>query len=380
MMLGLLLARAGIDVTVLEKHADFLRDFRGDTIHPSTMEVLHELGLLEEFLKRPFNPVTQGALRFGDRVMRIAEFSHLPAHCRFIAMMPQWEFLNFIAEAGSRYPSFHLLMRTEATGLTPAGAVMAHGPNGDLTIEAELVIAADGRHSTLRDAAGMQVTELAAPIDVLWLRLSRRPDDPGETLGRIAAGKMIVTLDRGDYWQCAYVIPKGGIEATRAAGLSALRASIVDLMPHFADRVDELRSWDDIHLLTVAVNRLAEWSKPGLLFIGDAAHAMSPIGGVGVNLAIQDAVATANILIPKLRHGAVTPDDLKAVQRRRQRPTERTQRLQILMQNRMIAPALAGAAPPKPPLVMVLMQYLPPLRRLAARVMGLGFQPEHIAH
>jgi 2-polyprenyl-6-methoxyphenol hydroxylase-like FAD-dependent oxidoreductase len=295
-------------------------------------------------------------------------------------LMPQWDFLNFIAEAASRYQSFRLMMRTEAIGLTEAGGVIAQTPDGATTITAELVIAADGRHSTVRDAAGLAVTELGAPIDVLWMRLSRHPDDPNEALGRIAAGKMMVTLDRGDYWQCAYVIPKGGIEATRAAGLPAFRSSIVSLMPHFAGRVDELRSWDDVKLLTVAVNRLAEWSRPGLLFIGDAAHAMSPIGGVGVNLAIQDAVAAANILIPKLKRGSVTPDDLVAVQRRREKPTARTQRVQILMQSRIIFPALAGSGPPTPPFPLKLLRWFPVLRRIPARIMGMGFQPEHIRH
>jgi 2-polyprenyl-6-methoxyphenol hydroxylase-like FAD-dependent oxidoreductase len=380
MMLGLLLARAGIDVLVLEKHEDFLRDFRGDTIHPSTTEVLHELGLLSEFLTHPYTPMSRGALRFGDEIIPVADLSHLPTQCKFIALMPQWDFLNFIAEAASRYQSFRLMMRTEAIGLTEAGGVIAQTPDGVTTITAELVIAADGRHSTVRDAAGLAVTELGAPIDVLWMRLSRHPDDPNEALGRIAAGKMMVTLDRGDYWQCAYVIPKGGIEATRAAGLPAFRSSIVSLMPHFAGRVDELRSWDDVKLLTVAVNRLAEWSRPGLLFIGDAAHAMSPIGGVGVNLAIQDAVAAANILIPKLKRGSVTPDDLVAVQRRREKPTARTQRVQILMQNRIIFPALAGSGPPTPPFPLKLLRWFPVLRRIPARIMGMGFQPEHIRH
>jgi 2-polyprenyl-6-methoxyphenol hydroxylase-like FAD-dependent oxidoreductase len=295
-------------------------------------------------------------------------------------MMPQWDFLNFIVEAASHYEAFHLMMRTEAVGLTKQGGVIARTPDGDITIDAELVIAADGRHSAIRDAAGLTVTEIGAPMDVLWMRLSRRADDPNTALGRIATGKMIVAFDRGDYWQCAYVIPKGGIEATRAAGLPAFRSAIVSLMPHFAGRVEELRSWDDIKLLTVSVNRLAEWSRGGLLFIGDAAHAMSPIGGVGVNLAIQDAVATANILIPKLKHGSVTPDDLRAVQRRREPPTVRTQRLQVFMQDRIIFPALSGTKAPTPPFAMKLLQWFPVLRRLPARIMGMGFRPEHIRH
>jgi 2-polyprenyl-6-methoxyphenol hydroxylase-like FAD-dependent oxidoreductase len=380
MMLGLLMARAGIDVIVLEKHGDFLRDFRGDTIHPSTMEVLRELGLLTEFLRLPHAPTARIGVQIGGRTFQVADFSHLPVHAKFIAMMPQWEFLNFIAKTAREYPSFRLLMRTEATGLAEDGALLVRSPDGETTIKADLVIAADGRHSTIRDAAGFKVTELGAPMDVLWLRLSRHPNDPAESLGKIAAGKMMVTLDRGDYWQCAYIIPKGGINATQAAGLPAFRTAIAALMPQFANRVDEIRCWDDVKLLTVAVDRLAEWSRPGLLFIGDAAHAMSPIGGVGVNLAIQDAVATANILIPKLRQGAVTPDDLLAVQRRREPPTIRTQRLQLFVQNRVVSPVLSGSVQPKPPFLLKLMQWVPPLRRIPARIIGMGFQPEHIHH
>ena len=380
MMLGLLLARAGIDVIVLEKHADFLRDFRGDTIHPSTMEVMHELGLLQDFLKRPYTPTARLGLQIGEEYLEVADFSHLPVQCKFIAMMPQWEFLDFIAGAARKYPSFRLMMRAEATGLTDTGGVIVRVPEGEIIINAELVIAADGRHSTLRDAAGFKVTEYGAPMDVLWLRLSRHAADRFQSMGRIGAGKMMIALDRGDYWQCAYVIPKGGIEATRAAGLPAFHAAIVALMPQFADRVEELRSWDDIKLLTVAVDRLTEWSRPGLLFIGDAAHAMSPVGGVGVNLAVQDAVAAANILIPKFKQGGVTPDDLRAVQRRREPPTIRMQRLQVFLQDRLISPVLASKGTPRVPFALRVLQWVPMLRRIPARVVGMGFQPEHIRH
>lgn len=379
MVLGLLLARAGIDVVVLEKHADFLRDFRGDTIHPSTMEVLHELGLLDAFLKRPFTPTPRLGIQFGDETLQVADFSHLPVHCKFVALMPQWEFLNFIAETARNHSSFHLMMRTEATGLAGDHELTVRTADGDaMTIQADLIVAADGRHSTIRDAAGFKVTEFGTPIDVLWLRLSRRESDPTETLGRIGAGRMMITLNRGDYWQCAYVIQKGGIAATKAAGLAAFRSAIAGLMPHFSDRVDELKSWDDIKLLTVAVNRLTEWSRPGLLFIGDAAHAMSPIGGVGINLAIQDAVATANILTPKLTRGAVTAEDLRAVQRRREPPTIRTQRLQMFMQDKIISPALSGSGPLRPPLALRLMQWFPVLRRIPSHLIGMGFRPEHV--
>jgi 2-polyprenyl-6-methoxyphenol hydroxylase-like FAD-dependent oxidoreductase len=380
MMLGLLFARAGIDVTVVEKHADFLRDFRGDTIHPSTMQVLHELGLLDDFLMRHYTPAVTLGAQVGNRFVRMADFSHLPVRCKFIALMPQWDFLDFINEAASRYPSFHLMRRTEATGLTSSGGVTARTPDGDITIDAELVIAADGRHSTLRDAAGFEVMDIGAPIDVLWIRISRRETDPPQSMGKIDAGKFVVMLDRGDYWQCAYVIPKGGIEATRAAGLPAFRAALGGLIPDFADRMQELKSWDDIKLLTVAVNRLKQWSRPGLLFIGDAAHAMSPVGGVGVNLAIQDAVAAANILVPKLKAGRATPDDLRAVQRRRESPTVRTQRLQVFLQNRIISPVIGRTAPFKPPWALRLLDWLPMLRRIPARIIGMGFRPEHINH
>ena len=378
MMLGLLLGRAGIDVVVLEKHADFFRDFRGDTIHPSTMQILHELGLLNDFLKRPHTPTATMGVQIGGAFMDLADFSHLPTQAKFIAMMPQWEFLDFIAQAASQYPSFQLRMRTKATGFTGTGAVKANTPDGDLTIEADLVVAADGRHSTLRDAAGFHPIETGAPIDVLWLRLSRKPSDRLSSMGRIESGRFMAVLDRGDYWQCAYVIPKGGFDATRAAGLPAFRAAITSLMPLFAGRVSELASWDDIKLLTVAVDHLAEWSRPGLLFIGDAAHAMSPIGGVGVNLAVQDAVAAANILIPKFKTGTISAEDLRAVQTRREKPTLKTQRLQVFLQNRVISPVLASSGPLHPPWPLRLLQWFPILRRIPARVIGMGFQPEHI--
>ena len=384
MMLGFLLARAGIDVVVLEKHADFLRDFRGDTVHPSTLQVMHELGLLEAFLARPHSEVRSLGGQVGEQFFELADFSHLPTQAKFIAFMPQWDFLDFLAEHGRRYPAFHLLMRTEATGLLREGervrGVVAQGPDGAVEIQAELVVAADGRHSTLRDAAGLQVIDRGAPMDVLWLRLSKRASDPGQTLGHFDAGRIFIMLDRDDYWQCAFVIPKGGIDAVHARGLEAFRADITRLTPWLADRVQEIASWDDVKLLTVAVNRLENWCMPGLLFIGDAAHAMSPVGGVGINLAVQDAVAAANILVPRLRAGAVTLQDLRAVQKRRELPVRLTQRLQVVIQNRVISNVLSGDAIPKPPLAMKLMGRYPSLRRLPARVIGMGFRPEHIGH
>ncbi len=382
MMLGLLLARAGIDVTVLEKHADFLRDFRGDTVHPSTLQLMHELGVLDEFLARPHQQVRKLAVEIGGETVQVGDFTHLPTHCKFIALMPQWEFLDFLAEHAKRYPGFHLLLRTEGTGLRRDGdrvvGVTAHSPVSLLEIRASLVVATDGRHSTMRDAAGLAVIDRGAPMDVLWLRLSRRDSDPGQTLGRIDAGRIFVTLDRGDYWQCAFVIAKGGYDAVRNAGLDAFRAELVRLAPHFRDRVQEIASWDDVKLLTVAVNRLERWYQPGLLLIGDAAHAMSPIGGVGINLAIQDAVAAANILVPKLRRGAVTLDGLRAVQRRRELPTRLTQGMQLAVQNRVISNVLRATQRLRPPWLMRMLGRYPFLQRFPARVLGLGFRPEHI--
>jgi 2-polyprenyl-6-methoxyphenol hydroxylase-like FAD-dependent oxidoreductase len=384
MMLGYLLARGGIDVAVLEKHGDFLRDFRGDTVHPSTMQVMHELGLLDAFLARPHSEVRQLAAQIGDELLTLADFSHLPVQAKFIAFMPQWDFLDFLADEAKRHPAFRLLMRTEATDVIREGdtvvGIGAQSPDGALTIHAELVIACDGRHSTIRDAAGFQVIDRGAPMDVLWLRLSKSPSDPGQTFGRIDAGRFFIMLDRNDYWQCAYVIPKGGIERVQAQGLEAFRADIVKLAPYLRDRVREIASWDDVKLLTVAVNRLDTWYKPGLLCIGDAAHAMSPVGGVGINLAIQDAVATANILVPRLRQGAVTTDDLRAVQRRREWPTRMTQRMQLFIQNRVISNVLRRQTTPEAPWIIRMLGQVPALRRLPARIIGLGFQPEHIRH
>jgi 2-polyprenyl-6-methoxyphenol hydroxylase-like FAD-dependent oxidoreductase len=384
MMLGLLLARAGIDVVVLEQHADFLRDFRGDTVHPSTMQVMDELGLLDAFLARPHSEVRTLAGQIGDDYVEMADFTHLPTRAKFVAFMPQWDFLDFLAEQAKRYPTFRLLMSTEATGLMREGdrmvGVTARGPDGELEINAHLTIAADGRHSTLRDGAGFEVVEIGAPMDVLWLRLSKSPNDPGQTLGRIDAGRIFIMLDRNDYWQCAFVIPKGGIDAVHARGLEAFRADIVRLAPFLHDRVNELASWDDVKLLTVAVNRLNTWFRPGLLCIGDAAHAMSPVGGVGINLAIQDAVATANILVPRLREGGATVDDLRAVQRRREPPTRKTQRLQVAIQNRVIGNVLSRTSRPKPPFAVRLLGWFPLLRRFPARIIGMGFRPEHIRH
>jgi 2-polyprenyl-6-methoxyphenol hydroxylase-like FAD-dependent oxidoreductase len=382
MMLGFLLARAGAGVTVLEKHPDFLRDFRGDTIHPSTLEVMHELGLLDEFLKLPHQEVRQISGVIGDETVRLADLTHLPTPCKFVALMPQWHFLNFLAEHGKRYRTFDLRMQAEATDLLEDGGsitgVRCKTPAGDLAIRSTLVIGADGRHSIVRGRAGLIVDDLGAPMDVLWMRLSRRSDDHAESFGRISAGKMMVMLNRGDYWQCAYLIPKGGADEVKAQGLERFRASIVELMPNLRDRVNEITSFDDVKLLTVRVDRLRVWHRPGLLCIGDAAHAMSPIGGVGINLAIQDAVAAANRLAEPLRAGTLTERDLSDVQKRRMFPTKATQRMQLFVQDKFLNRVLTSCEVPEPPWVARMLDRFPILQRIPGRLIGLGFRPEHV--
>jgi 2-polyprenyl-6-methoxyphenol hydroxylase-like FAD-dependent oxidoreductase len=383
MMLGFLLARAGVPVTVLEKHADFLRDFRGDTIHPSTLEVLSEIGLLEEFLKRPHQELKTLRAQVGDTELILADFTHLPTRAKFIAFMPQWDFLNFIAERARRYPQFQLKMETEAVDLLEQDGritgVKAVSPQGGLQVRADLVVAADGRHSLVREKAGLEALELGAPMDVLWMRVSKRPGDPQQTLGRADAGHIFVLIDREDYWQCGLVIHKGGFEEMRNEGFEAFRRLVIRLAPLLSDRIEELTGWDDIKLLTVMVNRLKKWYRPGLLCIGDAAHAMSPIGGVGINLAIQDAVAAANILGGPLAQGAVAIGHLEAVQRRRELPTRLIQGVQLFIQNKVITRLLArGAGKIEPPLALKLFARWPPLRRIPARLIGMGFRPEHV--
>jgi 2-polyprenyl-6-methoxyphenol hydroxylase-like FAD-dependent oxidoreductase len=383
MMLGFMLARAGIDVLVLEKHADFLRDFRGDTIHPSTLEVMHELGILDRFLQLPFQKVERLGLVIGDETFPVVDFTHLPTRCRFVALMPQWHFLDFLAREGTRAPTFHLRMRTEVTDLIAVdgriAGVRATGPDGSLSVRARVVIAADGRTSVVRARAGLAVDEFGAPMDVLWFRLSRRPEDEAETMGRVGPGRFLVMIDRGDYWQCGFVIPKGTLDRLHAAGLAAFRADVTSLAPFVVDRMPEIRGWDDVKLLTVQVNRARRWSRPGLLCIGDAAHAMSPVGGVGINLAIQDAVAAANRLAPALRAGGPAPEDLAAVQRRREWPTRVTQRLQMLAQDRLVQPVLDRTAPITPPTALRLLARFPVLQRIPARLVGVGVRPEHVA-
>jgi 2-polyprenyl-6-methoxyphenol hydroxylase-like FAD-dependent oxidoreductase len=382
MMLGFLLARAGVQVVVLEKHADFFRDFRGDTVHPSTLELMFELGLIDEFLKLPHQEVQTLSAQIGAEHVEMVDFRHLPTHCKFVALMPQWDFLNFLAERGRRYKTFDLRMQAEATDLIEDNGrivgLIAKTPDGPLSIRADLVVGCDGRHSVLREKAGLKSDDYGAPMDVLWFRVSHRTGDSVDTFGHIEAGKLMVMFDRGDYWQCAYVIPKGGIERMKSEGLEAFRAQVVEMSPFLSDRVGELKTWDDVKLLSVTVDRLKKWWRPGLLCIGDAAHAMSPIGGVGVNMTVQDAVAAANQLAGPFAIGKMTDADLQAIEERRTLPMRFTQGLQLAIQNRIVSRVLAAHERPKPPQFLKLFGVFPILRRIPARLIGLGIRPEHV--
>jgi 2-polyprenyl-6-methoxyphenol hydroxylase-like FAD-dependent oxidoreductase len=382
MMLGFLLARAGVEVAVLEKHGDFLRDFRGDTIHPSTLTILHELGLLEQFLALPHQEVSELRAQIGETILPLADFSHLSAPCRFIALMPQWDFLNFIAQQAARRSGFRLLMRAEATDLLRAAdrvtGVRAATADGPLEIHADLVVAADGRGSVLRRQAGLEVETFGAPMDVLWFRVSRDAGDPAGIMGRFDAGRIFIALDRGQYWQCGYVIPKGSADEIRRRGLETFRDEVSRLAPFPRERADELVDWDQVKLLTVQVDRLRRWYLPGLLCIGDAAHAMSPIGGVGINLAIQDAVAAANALAAPLRARRVGLDDLRRIQQRREFAARATQWVQLQLQNRVVSPVLGSTGVPEPPFLMKLLARFALLRRLPAHALGIGIRPEHV--
>lgn len=397
MIAGFLLARAGVDVVVLEKHADFLRDFRGDTIHPSTLELMYELGILDDLLRRPHQELSEIGAQVGDFALTVADFSHLPTRCKFIALMPQWDFLNFIAEKANAYPQFHLRMESEVTDLIEEKGMMestrpsedkpriagvrARTRSGSLEVRALLTLATDGRHSIVRQKAGLEVIDLGAPIDVLWMRISREAGDPHQTLGRFQTGKILVAINRDDYWQCAYVIPKGEFDVIRQKGLPAFREDIARVAPFLSSRVNELKDWNDIKLLSVRVDHLRRWWRSGLLCLGDSAHAMSPVGGVGINLAIQDAVAAANILARPLlaSDGTVSNDRLDDVQKRRAFPTRMTQRFQVFAHQRFIRSALRNeTAVHQLPLPLKLLQRFPMLRRIPARMLGLGFRPEHI--
>jgi 2-polyprenyl-6-methoxyphenol hydroxylase-like FAD-dependent oxidoreductase len=374
MTLALLLLRTGRSVTVLEKHADFLRDFRGDTVHASTIALMDELGLGEEFLTLPHRKVRTLQGTFADGTFTLADFSRLPGRHKYIAVMPQWDFLEFLASKAAAYPGFSLLRSTEATGLLREGGavvgVTARGPDGDgVEVRAGLTVACDGRHSTVRQALGLRPRQFGAPMEVLWFRLPRSADDP-EGLGlRVGAGQALVLIDRGDYLQIAYVIPKGGYDTVVAAGLDEFRATVARLAPFLAGRTDNIKSWDDVKMLTVRVDRLRRWYAPGVLLIGDAAHAMSPIGGVGVNLAVQDAVATARLL---------PTGDLAKVQRRRQPPTVATQLLQRFLQRTVISKVLGANEPVRAPLGLRLIDRAPVLQGVVARIVGIGLRPEHI--
>nr|WP_249804884.1 FAD-dependent oxidoreductase [Bradyrhizobium sp. 84] len=383
MMLGYLLGRAGIDVVVLEKHADFFRDFRGDTVHPSTLQVMDELGLIDGFLKLPHQRLQKLDGLFGSTPVRIADLSRLRTKYPFIAFMPQWDFLNFLREAGQRFASLQVMMNTEAVDLIRRGetiaGVRANTPDGIVDIEADLTIACDGRHSTVRQHSGLEVEEIGAPMDVLWFRVGRKANETENLFARVEPGKMMITFDRGDYWQCAYVIAKRQYDAVKARGLQALLDDVVRMAPVLKSGIAEVKNFDDVKLLTVAINRLPRWTRPGLLLIGDAAHAMSPVGGVGVNLAVQDAVATANLLADELQRGCPSEDELDAVRRRREFPVKMTQRMQMIVQNNIISGALQGGDRPlKVPLVLRLITALPWLQGIPARLLALGVRPEHV--
>ncbi len=384
MMLGFLLARAGISVVVLEKHKDFLRDFRGDTIHPATLQLMYELGLLGEFLQRPHQEVTHLAAVIGPNVMPLGDFTHVPAHCKFLALMPQWDFLDFLVQRGRRYAPFNVMMEAKVTGLKWSGdrvdGVLVSTPQGDTSIDADLVVGADGRHSTVRACAQLTSIARGAPIDVLWMRLSRETSDPRQAFGFVGRASLLVLIDRDSYWQCGYVIRKGAFDDIRSRGLTAFQRDIATAAPFLADRTRELNSWDKVSLLTVQIDMLERWHRDGLICIGDAAHAMSPVGGVGINLAIQDAVATANTVYRELAGGPVREETLAAIERRRTFPTRVIQNVQVFVQNRVITSVLRGTSDrdPKVPFALKLFSKIPLLQRIPAWLVGVGVRPEHV--
>ena len=381
MVAGLLFARAGVCTTVLEKHGDFLRDFRGDTVHPSTLRLFSELGLLDRLLQRPHNKVHGIGGFIGDRHVEIADFSHFDPRWNFTALMPQWEFLDFVADEAKAYPTFQLVMNAEATGLIDAngrckGVIYRHAGE-ERRIAARLVIAADGRRSVLREESGLPLRTLGAPIDVFWFRVPRQPSPENQTTGFFVAGRIMVLLDRGDYWQCAYVFPKGSVDAVKARGLDAFRQEVMQIAPVLSDHIDAVASWDDVRLLTVALDRLECWHKPGLLVIGDAAHAMSPIGGVGINVAIQDAVAAANILAGAMANGEAIDPLLHKVRARRLLQVRVIQGFQKLAQDRIVTPLLGRSAQFEPPWLIRMLNRYPLLRRIPAAFLGFGPRAEH---
>ena len=381
MMLGHLLARSGVRVTVLEKYNDFFRDFRGDTVHPSTLNVLDELDLLDDFLKVPHQKLTSIGGVFGDFPFQVANFSHVPGRSKFVALMPQWDFLDFLSSRARRFRSFDLRMGHEAVGLVHdrgrVVGVKVRTPEGLIEIRADLVIGCDGRHSTIRSAAQMEVIESGVPIDVLWFRIGRKPGDPEQVFGSINYGKALILINRGSYFQAGFIVRKGSFEEMKRNGLDGFRKSIVQLAPYLLDRVEELQDWDQIKLLSVQINRLRQWHRPGLLCIGDAAHAMSPAGGVGINLAIQDAVATANLLIGPLLRRRVIDASLAAVQRRREFPTRVTQLMQ-LNAHKGLEYVFRHPGAIQAPWQMKAVVGIPGIQHIAARMIGIGVRPEHI--
>jgi 2-polyprenyl-6-methoxyphenol hydroxylase-like FAD-dependent oxidoreductase len=380
-MLGFLLARAGIPVTVLEKHKDFFRDFRGDTIHPSTLELLYELGLLEKFLTLPHSQVTGLSATIGGQRLRMSDFSHLPTHAKFIALMPQWDFLNFLSTEAARFPNFTLRMGWEATGLIQQNGVttgvLANTPDGPVKIPATLTVGCDGRHAISRESAHLPLFDYGVPVDILWLRIARQPNDPENALGYVNYGRFIILINRNDYFQVGYVIPKDSFPQIQQAGLPAFQQSIEHIIPFLIGRTAEIDSWDKVKLLTIQVNRLLQWSSPGLLCIGDAAHAMSPVGGIGINIALQDAVATANILTESLRSGTLTEHNLNSVQHYRQNAVRNTQRVQVFA-HRILTRVLRSTAPITPPLALRILTHIPGVPQLVGRFIGMGLQPQHI--
>jgi len=383
MMAGYLFARAGVKTLVLEKHGDFLRDFRGDTVHPSTLEIMYELGLAERLLKRPHQKIERLGGNFGDTHLRIGDFTRIKAHYPFVVLMPQWDFLDFLSDEAKKLPSFSLAMNTEATGLIEENGrvvgVRAKGPDGGIEIRSKLTIGADGRHSTVREASGLKVLDIGAPIDVFWFRVDRDPALGEDVLFNAAAGRIVVTINRGDYWQCAYVIAKDEAPRIRAAGLDAFRRSVVEAVPWLSSHIDQIASFDDVKLLTVTVDRLEKWARPGLVMIGDSAHAMSPVGGIGINLAIQDAVASANLLAGRLASGTLTDADLERVRERRLWPTRIIQFVQVQAHRLILTPLLNDKErAPKPPLPIRIVSAVPWLQRRFASWVGLGVRPEHV--
>jgi 2-polyprenyl-6-methoxyphenol hydroxylase-like FAD-dependent oxidoreductase len=381
LMLGFLLARAGVDVIVLEKHGDFLSDFRGDMIHASTLEVMHDLGLLEGLMELPHQKVEEFVGSMHAQRIPLVDFTRLSTRCRFIAYMPQWDFLEFIRSRAARYPAFDLRMSTEVTALiTKDGSVVgvqAEGPAGPMAVHADLVVCADGRRSKTREWAGLDVVSFGVPFDVLWMRISRRLQD-GESLRYFGAGQIFVTIDRGEYWQCALAIPKGSFDTLKERGLTSFREQIATLVPMFRDRVDELSQWDDVKLLAVSIDRLRKWFRPGLLCIGDAAHAMSPVTGVGVNLAIHDAIATANVLAACLKERTLSTKHLAQVQARREPSTRIMQLFQVALDRTVVKPVLESMELRSMPWGLRLVHWSPGIRRILGRLIAIGFRPERV--